>query len=113
MQEAGGMKRPSRRYFLGAFGLGLPAYYPFAAAIAAETYTMRLNTTDTATSVLGVAALSFAFTGPGSLSLDALLGNQLNGTLWGIAALFVGILGGVFSLIQRRPTSAHQTEIVG
>ena len=31
------------------------------------------------TLVLGVAALSFAFTGPGSLSLDALFGNQLSG----------------------------------
>ena len=59
--------------------------------------------------VLGVAALSFAFTGPGSLSLDALFGNQLSGTFWGIAALFVGVLGGVFSLIQRRSTSAQQT----
>jgi len=61
------------------------------------------------TIVLGVAALSVAFTGPGSLSLDALFGNRLSGTFWGIAALFVGVLGGVFSLIQRRPTSAHQT----
>jgi putative oxidoreductase len=59
--------------------------------------------------VLGVAALSIAFTGPGSLSLDALFGNHLSGTVWGIAALFVGILGGVFSLSQRRATSAQQT----
>lgn len=62
--------------------------------------------------VLGVVALSVAFTGPGSLSLDALFGNHLSGTFWGIAALFAGVLGGVFSLIQRRPTSAQQTEIV-
>ena len=59
--------------------------------------------------VLGVAALSFAFTGPGSLSLDALLGNHFSGTFWGIAALLVGILGGVFSLMQRRSISAQQT----
>jgi putative oxidoreductase len=59
--------------------------------------------------VLSVAALSVAFTGPGSLSLDALIGNYLSGTFWGITALFVGVLGGVSSLIQRRPTSAHQT----
>jgi putative oxidoreductase len=61
------------------------------------------------TLVLGIAALSFAFTGPGSLSLDALLGDHFSGTFWGIAALFVGILGGVFSLIQRRSTSEQQT----
>jgi putative oxidoreductase len=59
--------------------------------------------------VLGVAALSFAFTGPGSLSLDALLGNHFSGTFCGIATLFVGVLGGVFSLVQRRPTAAQQT----
>jgi putative oxidoreductase len=62
--------------------------------------------------VLGVAALSVAFTGPGSLSLDALFGNHLSGTFCGISALFVGVLSGVFSLIQRRRTSAQQAEIV-
>jgi putative oxidoreductase len=62
--------------------------------------------------VLGVAALSVAFTGPGSLSLDALFGNQFSGTFGGIAALVVGVLGGVFSLIQRRRTSVQRTEIV-
>jgi putative oxidoreductase len=62
--------------------------------------------------VLGVAALSVAFTGPGSLSLDALFGNHISGIFCGIAALVVGVLGGVFSLIQRRRTSAQQTEIV-
>jgi putative oxidoreductase len=59
--------------------------------------------------VLGVAALTCAFTGPGALSLDALLGDHFSGTFWGIAALLVGILGGVFSLMQRRSTSAQQT----
>jgi putative oxidoreductase len=62
--------------------------------------------------VLGVAALSVAFSGPGPLSLDALFGNHLSGTFWGIAALLVGVLGGAFSLIQRRRTPAEQTEIV-
>jgi len=62
--------------------------------------------------VLGVAALSLAFTGPGSLSLDELFGNHLSGEFWGMAALFVSVLGGLFSLIQRRRTSAQQTEIV-
>jgi putative oxidoreductase len=61
--------------------------------------------------VLGVAALTVAFTGPGSLSLDALLGNHLNGTFCGIAASFVGVLGGASSIIQRRRTSAQQAEI--
>jgi putative oxidoreductase len=61
------------------------------------------------TIVLGVAALSVAFTGPGSLSLDGLFGDHLSGIFWGVAALFVGVLGRVFSLIQRRSASAQQT----
>ena len=61
------------------------------------------------TLVLGVAALSFAFTGPGYLSLDALLGNHFSGTFLGIAALLVGVLGGVFSLIQRHTAPGQQT----
>jgi putative oxidoreductase len=59
--------------------------------------------------VLGVVGLSFAFTGPGSLSLDALLGNHFSGTFWGVAAFFVGILGGVFSLSQRHTIPGQQT----
>jgi len=39
------------------------------------------------TLVLGVAALTLAFTGPGSLSLDALLRHYLSGKLWGAAEL--------------------------
>jgi putative oxidoreductase len=61
------------------------------------------------TLVLGVAALTVAFTGPGSLSLDALLGHYLSGAFWGMAALFVGVLGGVAPLIQRRAAPAQQT----
>jgi putative oxidoreductase len=59
--------------------------------------------------VLGVAALSCAFTGPGALSLDALLGNHFRGTFWGIAALLVGVLGAAFSLSQRHTTPGRQT----
>ena len=62
--------------------------------------------------VLGTAALSLAFTGPGSFSLDALLGSDLSGIFCGVAALVVGVLGGAFSLSQRhrtqgQPTTAH------
>jgi len=60
------------------------------------------------TLVLGIAALTLAFTGPGSLSLDALLGYYLSGRFWGMAALFVGVLGGVMSLIQRRTLPTQQ-----
>ena len=39
------------------------------------------------TPVLGVAGLTLAFTGPGSLSFDALLGSSWSGALWGLGAL--------------------------
>ncbi len=61
------------------------------------------------TLVLGIAASTVAFTGPGSLSLDALVGRHLTGTFWGIDALFVGVLGGVMSLIQRRAVPTQQS----
>ena len=58
------------------------------------------------TLVLGVAALTFAFTGLGSLSVDALAGYSVSGALCGAAALIVGVLGAVIPLIQRRTTGA-------
>jgi putative oxidoreductase len=61
------------------------------------------------TFALGVAALAVAFTGPGSLSLDALLGRYLSGTFWGVVALLVGVLGGVVPLVQRRAVPTQQT----
>src|SRR6201984_1046607 len=59
--------------------------------------------------LLGVAALTLAFTGPGSLSLDALLGHYLSGAFWGVAALLIGIIGAVVPLMQRRRASTQQT----
>jgi putative oxidoreductase len=53
------------------------------------------------TLMLGVAGLSVAFTGPGSFSLDALLGLHLAGSAWGTAALLVGLTGGAIQLAER------------
>jgi len=57
--------------------------------------------------VLAAAALALAFTGPGSLSIEALLNYRESGSLWGFAALVAGILGGITSLAQRKPTSTE------
>src|SRR5687768_12906974 len=43
--------------------------------------------------VLGAAALALAFTGPGAVSIDALLGFSFSGVLWGTLALIVGTAG--------------------
>ena len=57
--------------------------------------------------VLGVAALSLAFTGPGALSIDALAGVTLEGNLWGVGALTVAALGSALQLAQRRVGSGE------
>ena len=56
--------------------------------------------------VLAAAALSVAFSGPGVLSLDALLGYSFAGTLWGIGAIVVAVLGALVQLAQRHPSAA-------
>lgn len=52
--------------------------------------------------ILAAVALSLAFTGPGPLSLDAVLGLNLSGVLGGLAALVVGVAGGAIQLATRR-----------
>jgi putative oxidoreductase len=61
------------------------------------------------TLVLGVSGLSLAFTGPGSLSLDALLDLHLEGSTWGAAAALVGLVGGAILLGGRRRAPAAQS----
>jgi putative oxidoreductase len=56
--------------------------------------------------ILAVAALALAFSGPGSLSIDALLSYGDAGALWGLAALAAGVLGAVITLAQRKTAPA-------
>lgn len=56
--------------------------------------------------VLGVAALSLAFTGPGVLSLDHAAGFAVHGAGWGLAAAVVAALGAIAQLAQREPAPA-------
>jgi putative oxidoreductase len=56
--------------------------------------------------VLGAAGLALAFTGPGALSIDALLGLEVSGALVGVAALVVAGLGAAGQLAQRRTSPA-------
>jgi putative oxidoreductase len=58
--------------------------------------------------VLGVAALSLAFTGAGTLSLDALLGLSTEGAFWGTGALLVAVVGATLQLAQRRVPDVHE-----
>ena len=56
--------------------------------------------------VLEAAALSVAFSGPGVLSIDALLGYSFAGALWGIGAIVVAVVGALVQLAQRLPSAA-------
>ena len=61
------------------------------------------------TLVMSIAALAVAFTGPGSLSVDALAGCSLSGALCGFTALLAGVVFGALALIHRRSPSAAKT----
>ncbi len=64
------------------------------------------------TLVLGAAGLAFAFTGPGAISLDALLGWTMSGVQVGLAALVAGLVGGAVPLAQRRSAPPLRTAAV-
>ncbi len=57
--------------------------------------------------VLGVAGWTTAFTGPGSLSLDALLGYSKSGLIWAVGALLLGVAGALVPLTQRHQLQAR------
>lgn len=58
--------------------------------------------------VLGVAAVTLAFAGPGAFSMDALLGLPLSGLMWGALALLVAVAGGAFQFAQRHIAPAGE-----
>ena len=58
--------------------------------------------------VLAVAALTLAFTGPGSFSIDAIVGLARTGVFWGIAALLAGLVGGGTALLEWRKAPVQQ-----
>jgi hypothetical protein len=59
------------------------------------------------TLVLGVGALTVAFTGPGALSLDAIIGYMPAGAAWGVGAAAVAVLGAIAQIAQRVSTIAE------
>ena len=59
--------------------------------------------------MLAVAALTLAFTGPGSFSIDAVVGLARTRGFWGIAALLAGLVGGGTALLEWRKAPVQQT----
>ncbi len=104
--------------FGGGVLLALGLLTPLGAALIASvmlvaTMTVHLRSGFFSTSggyeynlVLAVAAVSVAFTGPGTLSIDALLGYSFAGNLWGAGAIVVAVLGALILLAQRDASPA-------
>src|SRR5262245_31698873 len=59
--------------------------------------------------VYGVAALSVAFSGPGALSVDSVVGYARGGIAWGVSATVVAVVGATGQLAQRRIPPAAAT----
>ncbi len=60
---------------------------------------------------LSASALGVAFAGPGRFSLDRVIGWDLQGTEWGLAALGLALAGGALTLAMRsmhRPSPASE-----
>src|SRR5215210_1464192 len=60
--------------------------------------------------LLAVAALALAETGPGALSLDAALGYEHNGTGWMLAALGAGAAGSAMVMAAAEPAPASEPQ---
>jgi putative oxidoreductase len=54
---------------------------------------------------LATGALAVAFTGPGAMSLDAVLGIDWSGNGWGVTALVLALVGGGAQLLTRTRSS--------
>lgn len=52
--------------------------------------------------VLGLTGLCTAFTGPGQFSIDAMIGRNYGGMIFGVGALLVGVLGAFLQLAMRK-----------
>ena len=107
---------------LGGLALALGAATPFAAAILLGVMLVAIVSVHLPKGffasnggyelplVMGIASLTFAFTGPGRYSIDALAGRDVAGLSWGLMALLVGLLGGTLQLVTRRRAPAAQAK---
>jgi putative oxidoreductase len=125
--------RPGRRHalaaglaeFMGGLLLAIGFLTPLGSALIASVMLVAAVTVHArhgffATSggyelnlVLGVAALSLAFSGPGALSLDALTGVAPGGLAWGAGAAAVAGLGAISQLARQDVRPAAGTAHAG
>ena len=94
--------------FLGPVGPALMLSVMIVAAVSVHRKNGLLSTSNGIEVPLfyGAVAVGLALIGFGSYSLDALLGLQsLYTPTWAVAALAIGIVGGVGNLLARRPVA--------
>jgi putative oxidoreductase len=106
--------------FLGGALIALGLFTPFAAAALIGVMTTAVITVHARNGiwntnqgyefnvVLSAAVFALAGIGAGAWSLDNAFGFDLNGVIWAVAALAVGVVGGVGSVILGRISARHE-----
>jgi putative oxidoreductase len=106
--------------FAGGLLLALGLFTPFAAAALIGVMTAAVITVHARNGIwnsnqgyefnLVMAAVAFALAaiGAGGWSLDNAFGFDLHSTVWGIAALAAGVIGGVGAVLSGRWSASHQ-----
>ena len=106
--------------FLGGALIALGLFTPFAAAALIGVMTTAVITVHARNGiwntnqgyefnvVLSAAVFALAGIGAGAWSLDNAFGFDLHGAIWAVAALAVGIIGGVGSVILGRISARHE-----
>ena len=106
--------------FLGGALIALGLFTPFAAAALIGVMTTAVITVHARNGiwntnqgyefnvVLSAAVFALAGIGAGAWSLDNAFGFDLHGVIWAVAALAVGIIGGVGSVILGRISARHE-----
>jgi putative oxidoreductase len=106
--------------FLGGALIALGLFTPFAAASLIGVMTTAVITVHARNGiwntnqgyefnvVLSAAVFALAGIGAGAWSLDNAFGFDLHGAIWAVAAIAVGIIGGVGSVILGRISARHE-----
>jgi putative oxidoreductase len=106
--------------FLGGALIALGLFTPFAAAAVIGVMTTAVITVHARNGiwntnqgyefnvVLSAAVFALAGIGAGAWSLDNAFGFDLHGVIWAVAALAVGIIGGVGTVISGRISARHE-----
>jgi putative oxidoreductase len=106
--------------FLGGALIALGLFTPFAAAALIGVMTAAVLTVHARNGiwnsnqgyefnlVLSAAVFALAGIGAGAWSLDNAFGFDLHGVIWAVAALAVGVIGGVGTVILGRISARHE-----